>query len=134
MKKLASLSLVVSLTATMAGCASSPEGEWQSDKTLGNGEKNEMSLTAGDMRGKATIWAIRAGDSGFTEFEFDVDWQEKRNGEFEFDMECDEGPCDGGANDFEMECDFIDTTAGEKLDCEGDERWSETVLQWERNE
>lgn len=134
MNKLASLSLILSFTATMVGCAASPEGKWQSDKTLGNGEKNEMSLTAGDMRGKATIWAIRAGESSYSEFDFDVEWKEKSNGEYEFDMECDDGPCEDGANDFEMECDFIDTTAGEKLDCKGDERWSETILQWERDE
>jgi len=134
MNKLGSFTLVLSTTAMLAGCAASPEGDWQSDTKLGNGEKNEMSLTAGDMRGSATLWATRAGESSFTEFEFDVEWQEKRNGEYEFDLECDSGPCEDGANDFEMECDFIETTTGEKLDCEGDGRWSNAVLQWERDE
>ncbi|MEM6789035.1 MAG: hypothetical protein AAGA56_08840 [Myxococcota bacterium] len=123
--------VVVLLGWGVVGCAASPEGEWRSEQILGNGEENEMSLEA-DGRGDATLWAVRTGDMAFTEFEFDLEWSEQSDRTYEIDMECDEGPCDEGRNDFEMECDFINTDDGERLDCEGDERWSGVVLQWER--
>jgi hypothetical protein len=117
----------------LGGCSSPVEGNWQSDTELGNGRRNEMSVSA-DGTAEATVFATPKDDRGnWVRFEFEAEWQQDGS-EFDFDMECKVGPCDG--NNFKMECEVIEEEADgdEKLNCAGSVKWQEYPFDWERGD
>lgn len=133
----ASRSLLACLFVLTAGCGSNPVlGEWESDRTLSNGKKNDLDVFE-DYTGEAKIYATPLSDpNAWVRFEFDVAWEDFGNGEYEFDLDCVEGPCD--SDNFDMDCEVleVENDDGEKLhklDCEGDRKWADYPLQWERD-
>lgn len=126
------------LLALATGCASDPVlGDWESDRRLSNGEKNKLELLE-DFTGEAEMWATPLSDpNAWFRFEFEVEWwQEEGSGQYGFDFDCTEGPCN--SDDFDMDCELIEVDDDEgaplqKLDCEGDEKWGDYPLQWQRD-
>ncbi|MEZ4437527.1 MAG: hypothetical protein R3B72_00435 [Polyangiaceae bacterium] len=120
----------------LVACGGGPAvlGDWESDKRLENGEKNELELNE-DYTGEAMIWATPASNPTlWTQFRFEVAWGFE-GADYNFDLNCIEGPCNG--DDFDMDCNVFlvdngDGSESEKLDCEGDKKWASYPLQWER--
>ena len=120
------------------GCAKDPVlGDWESDRRLSNGEKNKLELLE-DFTGDAEMWATPTSDpNAWFRFEFDVEWwREDGTGQYGFDLDCTEGPC--SSDNFDMECELIEVEDDDglplqKLDCEGDKKWENYPLQWQRD-
>jgi hypothetical protein len=126
--------MIVGLVASLlTGCGSPLVGDWESDKSLPNGEKNEMTILS-DGTGDAQVFATpQSQPDNWVEFEFDVDW-EQDDEKFDVDMSCKKGPCD--SDDFKMSCKVIDEDKGltYKLECEvtKNARWQTYPFGWEK--
>ena len=126
------------LLALATGCASQPViGDWESERRLGNNEKNKLEVYE-DFTGDAEIWATPISDpNAWFRFEFEVAWwKEDGAGQYGFDLNCTEGPCN--SDDFDMDCELIEIENDEgaplqKLDCEGEKKWENYPLQWQRD-
>lgn len=124
--------LGVFLAGSLAACDAPIVGEWRSDKKLGNGERNVLTV-ASDFTGTAEIFATPASNHAlWNKFEFDVEWEDDVE-EYDLTMDCDKGPCD--KDDFVMECIVIDEENGEveKLECKAGGEWAKYVFDFERH-
>lgn len=131
------LTFAACLLALATGCAADPIlGDWESERRLSNDEKNKLELYD-DFTGDAEIWATPLSDpNAWYRFEFEVSWwREEGTGQYGFDLNCTEGPCSG--DDFDMDCELIEVDGDEgplqKLDCEGEKKWENYPLQWQRD-
>jgi hypothetical protein len=122
--------LVLALLGT--ACSDPPVvGEWQSDKKLGNGSKNQLSVFD-DFTGEATVYATPIGaPDQWVKFRFNIDWEDEVD-EFDLEMDCRGDAC--ADDDFKMECEVIEEDDGdEKLDCTANKKWSQYPFNWERD-
>lgn len=115
----------------LSACDAPVVGNWRSDHELGDAKRNQLAVY-GDFTVKATVFATSVSDpASWVEFRFKGVWQDE--GEiFDFDLNCDTGICTK-ADEFKMECLAVEEDDGdEKLDCTGDQLWSDYPLDWER--
>lgn len=126
--------LVVAAASGTTACGGDPPlvGSWRSDARLGNGERNELTV-APDFTGEATLYATPAGaPTTWVQLEFDLEWADEGR-EFDLDLDCQGDACNG--DDLKMKCTIISEAPGEadKMDCDGEGKWSAYPLDWERD-
>ena len=126
----AALTLLCSMTA--CNTADPIVGEWQSDRRLENGERNQMFFYS-DNSGEAEIYASPPGQPGvWLRIDFETEWTEFAGSEFEIEMKCDDDECNS-SDDFELDCLGFKQNGGDlKLDCDGDGKWASYVFNWEK--
>jgi hypothetical protein len=122
-------------SSLLVGCGSPLVGDWESDKKLPNGDRNEMSILS-DGTGDAKIFATpQSQPDNWVEFKFDLEWAEDAE-EFDVDMNCKKGPCD--SDDFKMTCVVVDEGDGSvyKLECKvtKNARWENYPFGFEKLE
>lgn len=132
--------LAVIASSLLVGCGPSVIGEWESNERT-KGEANRLTVEA-QFAASATIWILRTvqGRDEAQAFEFDVTWDERREGEsYSFDMVCAESPYSSGCeedDDFRMFCDIAGDDEDQLL-CEAKDnmRWEAyTGLSWHKLE
>ena len=118
----------------LTACDAPVVGNWRSVSKMGNGQRNELSVS-GDYTGEAKIHAasVQAPDT-WTTLRFELTWGATEDGEdYEFDLECDKGVCTK-ADEFDMVCKGIQLDSGEeRLDCSGEKLWRDYPFNWERS-
>jgi hypothetical protein len=125
--------------AGLSGCSDEEDedttavvGAWQSTEDV-VGVFNALSAEDGGD-GHATLYILitRDGQTGAGRFEFDAEWDARRNGDIEFSMSCERspmGPCTV-EDDFEMDCELSQSDS--QLSCQGSVNWREYQFSWTR--
>ena len=119
-------------SVALCACADAPVvGDWESN-TLGNGEKNKLTVES-DFNGSAELFVTPKGQpDNWSAIEFKLEWEDEGD-EFDLAMECDSDNCDG--DDFVMECEVIEPEdeTEDRLDCKTtSDKWADYPLQFER--
>jgi hypothetical protein len=131
------VALGIAATTLVVGCGPPVIGEWESSAPV---QDQRNQLVVDDLNvAEATVWILRTVDGEPTaqSFEFDVEWEERREGTaYSFDMACAESPygeCDE-EDDFRMLCDLENDD--EALACEVDDnmRWEVYDFAWRKVE
>lgn len=120
------------LALALLGCAPGVEGDWESkEKIAGSSRRSTMELTA-DGEGEADIHVVvtdAQGQAFAQKFVYEIEWDEKDNGDFELEMSCRGDNCVDEL-DFLQDCELSDD---EELECDGDNAFQGLELIWERD-
>jgi hypothetical protein len=124
--RLAKIGTVVAALLACAACSGVDiAGDWESKDTVA-GEHNELVVEENGT-GEATLYFYIDGEP--YKADFDVDWEERDNGDIDFDFAC-EGGCSN--LDFTMECELNEDS--DEMECKGDNGWENYEFEWERND
>ncbi|MBI4705811.1 MAG: hypothetical protein HY744_32355 [Deltaproteobacteria bacterium] len=131
MRSVRLLSMVLGIATTLLACGNPIVGEWQSEKKLGNGQRNKLVVND-DQSGEALIYATPATNHAeWHKFKFDLTWEEYADG-FELAMDCKSGGCDH--DDFKMTFEIVDEGGDDpyKMDCKANKsKWTKYPFDWE---
>lgn len=119
----------------LVGCGPAVVGDWESNEPIDT-QRNQLTVGSASTA-SAKIWIMRTvgGEQTAQSFDYDVAWDERRDGaSYAFEMRCAESPygdCDD-EDDFRMVCDLEGDE--DRLGCSVDDnqRWEAYGFAWHK--